>query len=623
MPKNDHPFRIGHYRPIYMWGGPGTIRMNRLKFMNQPVNEPAHHHPHTDDGARVVLDEMYCNWVHLMYNWGFPPEIEVEDWEDFRRAAEIYHQHGEKVFAYIQASNCVYDGSFKDIDWYARDPKGNKIFYYSGRYMCCLANPEWVAHLKRMIKGAIDRGADGIFFDNMWHGAMPLSLFGAWLGSAGCHCTRCQSEYKAASGNAIPREIDPEDSLVSDYLRYRSDQNTALIKELVEYANQCQPGTPASANDYVHFTQPTYIVYGQDIRDMAKIKEVTMIENFSLPRWDREERRRLANNALTIRHALAAMSEFAHLSVLSYDIGIGFDGVYAPRRYQQGIAEAAACGASMTIKGTEYFENGRHTVLTPVEFAPIQKVIGDYNHWLEANASLFTERRNLAPVGVLFPGERLWLNWPRLSSIYHGVAQTLTVNKIPWRVIYPGEDMEGVQVLLAFDDKSLNGPSEERSYLTINVFDLPGWQPEPPSLVARNRVVRSIVSWGAHALMDAYFSSKPVRVIFDGLGLPKIITQSTVFNLPPQSAQEALLSALPVALYPRVKSNDPLLVELWKRGEISQLHLVNYTDRSQSLEIEFGRRVSGNCLSPDGACSGFSGSEITIDLDIYNILTFT
>ena len=43
MPTQENPFQIGIYRPIYLWGGPGTIRMNRLKFMNQAVDEAAHH----------------------------------------------------------------------------------------------------------------------------------------------------------------------------------------------------------------------------------------------------------------------------------------------------------------------------------------------------------------------------------------------------------------------------------------------------------------------------------------------------------------------------------------------------------------------------------------------------
>ena len=32
-------FAVGRHRPVYFWAGPATVRMNRLKFMDAPVNE--------------------------------------------------------------------------------------------------------------------------------------------------------------------------------------------------------------------------------------------------------------------------------------------------------------------------------------------------------------------------------------------------------------------------------------------------------------------------------------------------------------------------------------------------------------------------------------------------------
>lgn len=86
-----HKFEIGNYRPIYLWAGPGTIRMNKIKFMNYPVDEDAHRKAHTRQAADLIVNTLHANWIHLMYDWGFPPEIEGEDWEDFRLAVEAYH----------------------------------------------------------------------------------------------------------------------------------------------------------------------------------------------------------------------------------------------------------------------------------------------------------------------------------------------------------------------------------------------------------------------------------------------------------------------------------------------------------------------------------------------------
>jgi hypothetical protein len=75
--------------------------MNRLKFMGAPVDERAHLEAYAEEGAYRVASELGCNWAYLTYNWGFPPEIEKEDWIVFQQASQIYHQHGIRVFAYI------------------------------------------------------------------------------------------------------------------------------------------------------------------------------------------------------------------------------------------------------------------------------------------------------------------------------------------------------------------------------------------------------------------------------------------------------------------------------------------------------------------------------------------
>jgi len=94
------PFDIGVHRPVYLWAGPGTVRMNRLKFMGAPVDEAVHADAHTPVAVRRMSEEAAFSWAYLMYDWGFPPEVEQEDWLEFRRAAEVYHRAGMQVFGY-------------------------------------------------------------------------------------------------------------------------------------------------------------------------------------------------------------------------------------------------------------------------------------------------------------------------------------------------------------------------------------------------------------------------------------------------------------------------------------------------------------------------------------------
>ena len=96
---NSQQFSLGEYRPIYLWAGPGTVRMNRVKFMDQEVDVFSHMEAHQAVGADRIVEGVHSNWIHLMYDWGFPPEIEQEDWKSFCEAVEIYHARNAKVFA--------------------------------------------------------------------------------------------------------------------------------------------------------------------------------------------------------------------------------------------------------------------------------------------------------------------------------------------------------------------------------------------------------------------------------------------------------------------------------------------------------------------------------------------
>lgn len=614
-------FQIGNYRPIYLWAGSGTIRMNRLKFMDYPVDEEVHRQAHTLPIARVVVDDIYANWVHLTYDWGFPPEIEIEDWEDFRKAAEVYHQAGSPVFAYIQSSNCVYDGTFKDKDWYARDPRGRRVYYYSGRYMVDWTHPEWIQHLKDMIQGALERGADGIFFDNLWYGQQPTGLMGAWLGGAGCYCPRCQSLYQSEMGRKIPEKILPHEGDVADYLRWRAGRVTATLQELADFAHSLKPDAPVGANDFDVVMRNSYLIYGLDVEALAKIQDVVMVENFALPSWKPEPKPRLSNNALTIRNTREFVRDQAHLNVLSYDVGIGFDPVYPARRHQQAIAEAAACGVSMTVKGTEYNDGSRMTLLTDPAYRSQQIAIGDYHRWLFEHQEIFENRTNAAQVGLIHPGDDLWRDWMRLSPIYFGAGQVLTWAGIPWRVLRSGDSFEDVKVILTFFQDKSELDVQSGSVPIINVPDLPGWNWKKSSLAARGGVWHDVLESVGLGLMRAYHSSRIARQVMDKLNMAKLILQTGHFNLPEKDVCGTLLEALSLEIFPKLESDQPVLMEVWNKQGKQQVHLVNYDDEPQEVTLKFNQAVSVNLVSPDRKdIQVFKGNQITFMLDIYTIV---
>lgn len=606
------PFSLGHHRPVYLWAGQATVRMNRLKFMDAPVDEFVHEEAHQQLGAQRMAQEAACNWAYLMYDWGFPPEVEQTDWEDFRQAVQVYHAEGIKVFGYVQSSNCVYDGSYKEKDWYALDPQGKHFYYYTGRYMTCWLHPEWIEHLRQIVRGIVEAGADGVFYDNPWHGTDPMHFLGAWMGSAGCYCARCRAAYRDFSGAEIPTRISPSTDKASRvYLHWRAGQVTQTLAELSAYARSINPNIFISANDYDAVMRPSYLVYGVDLAALAEIQNVVMIEDFAMPRWEGEL---LINNALTLRTAQALIGD-TPLSTIPYDQGIGFDGVYSPRRFVQAIAEAAACGASTVIKGTEYVEDGTFTLLTAEQFVSQRQAVGEINRWLEVHADLYMGRENIARIGLLHPGENLFWQWAQLAPLYFGAGQTLLAAGIPWRVVTTDDDFSGLDVLLTFDE-----PHSNAGLKTVHIPDLPGWAPRPLSFWDRHPRAHTVASIVVGRLYRAYFESRWFRAVGDKFGITSLYMASPLFNLPEFDDRQTLLDSLLEPQYPRVKSDIPVLVEFWQRGDEYQLHLVNYATEPTKVSVDFGEAAHGKALSLDHYAAQFKGAQLDFDLNIYRIL---
>ncbi len=615
-------FDIGAHRPVYLWAGPGTIRMNRLKFMNAPVDEAVHHEAHTAIGAARMAQEAGFSWAYLMVDWGFPPEVAREDFADFAEALRHYHAAGIKVFGYVQTSNCVVDGSFADKTWYARDPQGRPIYYYTGRYMTCWRHPEWQAHLREVIAGIVEAGADGVFFDNPWYGAQPLHAGGVWLGGVGCYCERCQTSFWETAQHQIPPVIDPEhDALSRQYVQWRAAQATRILGQFADYARELNPNLVISANDFDAVMRPSYLIYGIDIAALAEVQDVLMIEDYGLPRWE-PDKGLLINNALTLRVARALARE-TPVSVNPYDKGIGFDDVYSARRYAQAIAEAAACGASTVIKGTEYVdqETGAFTLLTAERYAEQRAVIGEMHRWLAAQAERYRDRRNVAPVALLHPGDALWQQWDAIAPRYFGAGQTLLAAGIPWRVVTPEDDWDDVQVLLRFGPLQAGG-AVPAAFDVIDVAALPGWESPRPGWLARHPKARGAATGLADRLYRAYFQYRWARRLGDRLGMVHFFVQSPYFHLPGEAARAALLDALGPRPYPRVISDAPMLIELWRRAGRLQLHLVNYAPETQDIKVEFAQPVTGEALSPGSGSVQFIGVELERRVDVYAVLEY-
>ena len=636
----DTVFAVGRHRPVYFWGGPATVRMNRLKFMEAPVNEDVHLEAHTLDAA-CRLAQAGFNWAYLMYNWGFPPEQEAEQWASFRQAVRVFHEAGIRVFGYVQLSNCVYAGSHTEKDWYARDRWGRFIHYYTGRYMTCWLHPEWREQLRQRVREVVEAGADGVFFDNPWMGLHVLSLFGTWITGAGCACPRCRDAYAQVSGGRpIPRRLDPQDPHTRHYLAWRAGVVWQLIGELADYARSLRPGVVVAENVYDAVNCNHYAEFGVDLRQAARVSDVVMIEDHSFPRLASDTTPVV--NAITCK-AARAWSGDTPVTTDPYIAGIGFDPVYTPRQFRRAVAEGAACGTATVVKGTEFFDlrDGGFTLLTGEPFAAEREALGRIHRWLEAHADLYDGRREVSPLALYFPYATLPFDWRYAAPLTFAACQTLLMAGLPYRIVGPGDweagDLGG-QVLIVppGGDEGLNQRLREFAASGGRVIalgeDRPGaqlvWAEERPSptFLQRRPALRAAVGRATMALYRAYFNHRAFREVLDGTHVTQRVLQggaeyNPLFRVPPAGERAALLEALGGIPVPRVQAEKPVLVEWWRRGEADQLHLVNYADAPQEVVVALPWVVQARAFSPDTEdVLALEGRSLRVYLDVYTIL---
>ena len=155
----------------------------------------------------------------------------------------------------------------------------------------------------------------------------------------------------------------------------------------------------------------------------------------------------------------------------------------------------------------------------------------------------------------------------------------------------------------------------------IYVPEIHGWSElGKASVFARIHWLRRMMAAVLEPLWHGYFSSKLIRRFIDNLKLFRLFTGTKLFNIPPIELQNRLLERV-LSNLPRISSDQPVLVEMWRKGESLQLHLVNYADNPQLVQVSFDHPVKGEIISPDSdQLVNVSGADIMLELNVYSIL---
>ena len=139
--------------------------------------------------------------------------------------------------------------------------------------------------------------------------------------------------------------------------------------------------------------------------------------------------------------------------------------------------------------------------------------------------------------------------------------------------------------------------------------------------VSRGGLVHSVVQSVGLGLVRAYHSSKFTRHLMDRLNMASLVIQTNMFTLPPAESMDALVMSLPDGTLPTATAKEPVLIETWQKGRQTQVHLMNYADQPQKVNIHFNESVTARVLSPDtDEVFQLEGETLTLYLDIYSIL---
>jgi hypothetical protein len=93
--------------------------------------------------------------------------------------------------------------------------------------------------------------------------------------------------------------------------------------------------------------------------------------------------------------------------------------------------------------------------------------------------------------------------------------------------------------------------------------------------------------------------------------------------MPDKEKQKRLMDSIPNSVFPKITCNEPVLHEIWQLADgRKQIHLVNYGNMSQPVEINFESKISGEItqLFHPGFEEFKDTDLIRIDLNIYAII---
>jgi len=330
--------RIG----LYAWGGPGTIRLLKVKYHNPCIDEQSFMGLYETDFLSEAKQKLGVTDMWVTYSWGFSDDTEQEDRLFISERLANFQQYGITTHGYVQGPNLV-TSEFKMTDVFCRDSRGRLLPYSKGRALTCPNNPTARAIMVSRVEAACQEAFDGIFIDNMLFGLPPFFLRSDYTSFFGCSCQHCQHRFLSEYGYALPLAEKKGSKVITDYIDFRCRTVTELVYDLSRIAHSA--GKQFGINLYDPFWHGSELHFGYRLPVIQDALDYFLIENHALEK----------PSGIDNTHLVPLISSTSKpVFIVSYRNGIGYDGAYSQHDIQAIWNEAAVLNYFPCLKATEF-----------------------------------------------------------------------------------------------------------------------------------------------------------------------------------------------------------------------------------------------------------------------------
>lgn len=573
----------------------------------------------SQEGAeRVAALGFTC--VELPISWGLPPELESNHLSLFQSAVQHYHRAGVQVYGWIPVAACVARGSYTAQTWYALDPYGQRIPSQRGYYFTALLNPAWQAVVTEKIQQIAESNADGIILGGYTAGGTGLYWRGIPLGPIGSYDAISRAQYaKAFNQAAIPTAFSPKDPASQQYLKWRISTTIEVIQQWCELAQQHNPALVVQLGAPDAITTNHYLISGLDLDELHDIQ--TVIEP---PIWSHHP-----PESVVITPAISISA--SHTRITSAIPTYGGERMGSAREFQRNLSEAVALNTSARIQGMGYHYKNTLTGLLHSRYHDQQQAIQAFNQWLDQHHQWLTSRTNASPLAVYYPYEATHWQWNPTSQQFIAICQTLILNGYPLRVVGDDDAWDDVRVLVVpsgtvvgLDERLAQLTAQGGRIITVGQKRLkqnPIWRDWRP-----HRLKPPMWHW-LHCRIQRVFivarrGYQRYRWVRRGISyLNKRRPQST--PMPPLARQTELIKAIGDTFTPRLESDTPALLTVWREPDSTQQwHIINYSETQQRITLHLSNLTSGEIYTPGSLTPPVSvvGSSLIFTVDSAKIV---